>query len=58
MARVYKYGCVGLALPHRDRGRQDSVEEGLVDCLHLEDVGEASLCKLSHPRADLLPEAE
>ena len=58
MAGVHKYGGVGLALPHRYGGRQDGIEECLVDGLPLEDIGEAGLCELLHPGADWLSEAE
>ena len=58
MARIYKYGGVGLALPHRNGGRQDGVEERLVDRLPLENICEAGLSKLLHPGADLLSETE
>ena len=58
MACVHKYGGVGLALTHGDGGREDGVQERLVDCLPLEDVGEAGLCELLDPGADWRPEAE
>ena len=58
MARIYKYGGVGLALPHRNGGRQDGVEERLVDRLPLENICEAGLSKRLHPGADLLSETE
>ena len=58
MACVHKYGGVGLPLPHGDGGREDGVQERLVDRLPLEDVGEAGLGELLDSGADGLPEAE
>ena len=58
MIGVYKYGGVGLSLPQGYGGREDGVQECFVDCLSFEAVGEASLHKLPHPRADRDAEAE
>ena len=44
---VNKDGRVGLPHSSQDRRSQHSVQEGLVDCLHLHLVSGASLHKLS-----------
>lgn len=58
MTCVHKYGGVSLPLPHGYGGREDGVQERLVDRLPFEDVGEAGLCELLDPGADWLAEAE